>query len=117
MGTSQKWPRRCSVLRPQAERRTQLELIAHTWEGSPTRWTLLHCCRLPESYHDASQPALLPRMFACASGIASDFPLNDPGYTHARSKPSLKMRLLCLASIFGLVGTPKLGLWGKAEHE
>ena len=68
-------------------------------------WNLRHFTMLPESYHDASQPALLPRMFACASGLASDFPVNDPGYAHAHSKPSLKMRLLCLATVFGFVGT------------
>jgi hypothetical protein len=61
---------------------------------------------LPEAYPDASQFALLPRMLAYASGLTSDFPINaHPGCTHARPKPSLKMRLLCLASVFGLVGT------------
>ena len=68
-------------------------------------WTPRHFSMLPESYHDTSQPALLPRMFACASGLASDFPVNDPGYAHARPKLSLKMRLFCLAGVFGLVGT------------
>jgi hypothetical protein len=46
-------------------------------------------------------------MLAYASGVTSDFPTINayPGCNYARSKPSLKMRLLCLASVFGLVGT------------
>ncbi len=70
-------------------------------------WGLRQFAMLPESYHDASQLAMLPRMLAYASGLTSDFPTINayPRCTHARTKPSLKMRLLCLASVFGLVGT------------
>jgi hypothetical protein len=70
-------------------------------------WGLRQFAMLPESYHDASQFASLPRMLAYASGLTSDFPtINEyPSCTYARSKPSLKMRLLCLAGVFGLVGT------------
>jgi len=61
---------------------------------------------LPESYHDASQFALLPRMLAYASGLTSELPISaHPRCTQTRPKPSLKTRLLCLASVFGLVGT------------
>jgi hypothetical protein len=61
---------------------------------------------LPESHHDASQFALLPRMLAYASGLTSDFPISaHPRCDNARPKLSLKMRLLCIASAFGLVGT------------
>jgi hypothetical protein len=70
-------------------------------------WSLRQFATLPESYRDASHFAPLPRMLAYASGLTSDFPTIDayPRCTYARSKPSLKMRLLCLASVFGLVGT------------
>jgi hypothetical protein len=69
-------------------------------------WALRQFSMLPESYHDASQFATLPRMLAYASGLTSDLPLNaPPRCTHVRPKPSLKMRLLCLASVIGLVGT------------
>lgn len=70
-------------------------------------WGLRQFATLPESYHDASHFASLPRMLAYASGLTSDFPTINayPRCTYARSKPSLKMRLLCLASVFGLVGT------------
>jgi hypothetical protein len=70
-------------------------------------WGLRQFTTLPESYHDASQFASLPRVLAYASGLTSDFPAINayPRCTYARSKPSLKMRLLCLASVFGLVGT------------
>jgi hypothetical protein len=56
---------------------------------------------LPESYHDASH------ILAYASGLTTDFPTINayPSCTYARSKPSLKTRLLCLAGVFGLVGT------------
>lgn len=70
-------------------------------------WGLRQFATLPESYHDASQFASLPRMLAYASGLTSDFPtMNAYAHcTYARSEPSLKMRLLCLASVFGFVGT------------
>jgi hypothetical protein len=70
-------------------------------------WGLRQFTMLPESYHDASQFASLPRMLAYASGLTSDFPTKNayPSCTYARSKPSLKMRLLCLAGVFGIVGT------------
>lgn len=70
-------------------------------------WGLRQFAMLPESYHDASQFASLPQMLAYASGLTSDIPTTKeyPSCTHARSKPSLKMRLLCLASVIGLVGT------------
>jgi len=70
-------------------------------------WGLRQFATLPESYHDASHFESLPRMLAYASGLTSDFPtINSyPRCTYARSKLSLKMRLLCLASVFGLVGT------------
>jgi hypothetical protein len=69
-------------------------------------WGLRQFATLPESYHDASHFAPLPRMLAYASGLTSDFPTINayPRCTYA-PKPSLKMRLLCLASVFGLVGT------------
>ena len=70
----------------------------------PTMWTL-RPSTVPDSYQDASQFASLPRMLAYASGLASDLPINDPRCNQARQKPSLKMRLLCLASVFGLMGT------------
>jgi hypothetical protein len=67
---------------------------------------LHHFETLPEPHHDASQFALLPRMLAYASGLTSDFPISaHPCRTQASPKPSLKMRLLCIASAFGLVGT------------
>ena len=70
-------------------------------------WGFRQSATLPESYHDASHLASLPRMLAYASGLTSDFPTINayPRCTYARSKPSLKMRLICLASVFGLVGT------------
>jgi len=70
-------------------------------------WGLRQFATQPESYHDASQSASLPSMLAYASGLADDFPTMNayPGCTYARSNPSLKMRLLCLASVIGLVGT------------
>ena len=70
-------------------------------------WGPRQFAMMPESYHDASQFASLPRMLAYASGLTTDFPTINayPSCTYARSKPSLKMRLLCLASVFGLVGT------------
>jgi hypothetical protein len=69
-------------------------------------WGFSQFAMLPDSYHDASQFALLPRMLAYASGLTSDFPTINayPRCTHARLRPSLKMRLLCFASVFGLVG-------------
>jgi hypothetical protein len=70
-------------------------------------WGLRQFEMLPESYHDASQFAAIPRMLAYASGLTTDFPTINayPSCTYARSKPSLKMRLLCLAGVLGLVGT------------
>jgi hypothetical protein len=67
-----------------------------------------HMTGQPELSRDASpfQFAMLPSMLAYATGLTSDFSLNTyPRCTHVRPKPSLKMRLLCLAGIFGLVGT------------
>lgn len=61
---------------------------------------------VPATYNDASQLASLPRFLAYASGLTNDLPPNaPPRCTHVRPKPSLKMRLLCLASVFGFVGT------------
>ena len=58
------------------------------------------------TYNDASQLASLPRFLAYASGLTDNLPPNaPPRCTHVRPKPSLKMRLLCLASVFGFVGT------------
>jgi hypothetical protein len=52
------------------------------------------------------QFSMLPSILAYATGITSDFSINsDPRCTHIRPKPSLKKRLLCLAGIFGLIGT------------
>ena len=52
------------------------------------------------------QFAMLPSMLAYAAGLTSDFSTNIPSRcTHARPKPSLKMRILCLASVFGFWGT------------
>jgi hypothetical protein len=70
-------------------------------------WGLRQFALLPESYHDATQFGTLPRLLAYASGLTPDFPTINayPSCTYARSKPSLKMRLLCLASVVGLVGT------------
>jgi hypothetical protein len=62
--------------------------------------------RLPESHHVTPQFGDIPRILAYASGLTSDFPLDGhPHCTDARPKPSLKMRILCLASLFGLVGS------------
>jgi hypothetical protein len=61
---------------------------------------------LPESYHVTPRFGEIPRILAYASGLTSDFPLD--GYPHCtdnRPKPSLKTRILCLASLFGLVGS------------
>lgn len=53
-----------------------------------------------------SQFAVLPRILAYASGLTSDFPVDGyPRCTNARPKPSLKTRILCLASVFGIVGS------------
>ncbi|KAH9988366.1 Six-hairpin glycosidase-like protein [Russula vinacea] len=58
------------------------------------------------THNDASQLASLPRFLAYASGLTDNLPPNaPPRCTHVRPKPSLKMRLLCLASVVGLVGT------------
>ena len=58
------------------------------------------------TYNDAPQLASLPRFLAYASGLTDNLPSNaPPRCTHVRPKPSLKMRLLCLASVFGFVGT------------
>jgi hypothetical protein len=60
------------------------------------------------SYNHASpfQFELLPSILAYAVGLTSDFSIHThPRCAHARPKPSLKMRLICLAGIFGLVGT------------
>jgi len=62
-------------------------------------WALRQFTTLPEPYPDVS----FPRMLAYASGLTSDF--EHPRCAHVRPKPSLKMRLLCLASVIGLVGT------------
>jgi hypothetical protein len=70
--------------------------------------SLDHVARQPELSYDVSpfQFGMLPSMFAYATGITSDFSINqDPRCTHIRPKPSLKKRLLCLAGIFGLLGT------------
>jgi hypothetical protein len=70
-------------------------------------WGLRQFATQPESYHDASQSASLPSMLAYASGLTDGFPTMNayPSCTYARSNPSFKMRLLCLASVIGLVGT------------
>src|SRR6266850_1167739 len=68
--------------------------------------TLVRSADLPESHHVTPQFGEIPRILAYASGLTSDFPLD--GYPHCadnRLKPSLKMRILCLASLFGLVGS------------
>ena len=45
-------------------------------------------------------------ILAYAVGLTSDFSIHThPRCAHARPKPSLKMRLICLAGILGLVGT------------
>ena len=67
-----------------------------------------YVARQPELSYDVSpfQFAMLPSMFAYATGITSDFSINsNPRCTHIRPKPSLKKRLLCLAGIFGLIST------------
>ena len=67
-------------------------------------WTLGRSTNLPES----PQFGGVPRILAYASGLTSDFPLDGYPYctsTDTRQKPSLKMRILCLASVFGLVGS------------
>ncbi|KAH9974392.1 glucoamylase [Lactifluus volemus] len=52
------------------------------------------------------QFSMLPNILAYATGITSDFSINsDSRCTHIHPKPSLKKRLLCLAGIFGLIGT------------
>lgn len=73
-------------------------------------WTLGRSTSSPESYQVASQPAVpsLPRpgILAYASGLTSGFPINGyPHCTNARPKLSLKMRILCLVSVFGIVGS------------
>jgi len=68
-------------------------------------WSLGRSMGSPGSYQ-ASQFAVLPRILTYASGLTSDFPINGyPHCTNARPKPSLKMRILCLASVFGIVGS------------
>jgi hypothetical protein len=67
-----------------------------------------HVARQPELSYNVSpfQFSMLPGMFAYATGITSDFSINqDPRCTHIHPKPSLKKRLLCLAGIFGLLST------------
>ncbi|KAI0279175.1 glucoamylase [Russula aff. rugulosa BPL654] len=70
-------------------------------------WGLRQFATQPESYHDASQSASLSSILAYASGLTDGFPTMNayPSCTYARSNPSLKMRLLCLVSVIGLVGT------------
>ena len=69
-------------------------------------WTLGRSTSSPESYQAASQFAVLPRILAYASGLTSDFPIDGyPHCTNTRSKPSLKTRILCFASVFGIVGS------------
>jgi hypothetical protein len=86
--------------------------VAHFPPSSPSPFSVMpsldHVARQPELSYDVSpfQFAMLPSMFAYATGITSDFSINqDPRCTHIRPKPSLKKRLLCLAGIFGLLGT------------
>ena len=68
--------------------------------------TFVRSTDLPESHHVTSQFGDIPRILAYASGLTSDFPLDGyPHCTGTRPKPSLKMRILCLASLFGLVGS------------
>ena len=67
--------------------------------------TLVRSTDLP---HLTPQFGEIPRILAYASGLTSNFPLD--GYPHCtststRPKPSLKMRFLCLASLFGLMGS------------
>src|SRR6266702_215107 len=60
----------------------------------------------PSHASPSFQLAFLPRVLACASDFTHDFPINTcPNRNHTRSKPSLKMRILCLASVFGLLGS------------
>jgi hypothetical protein len=69
-------------------------------------WTPARLTTLPESHHAASQFGGIPRILAYATGTTSDFPIDGyPHCTDTRQKPSLKMRILCLASVFGLVST------------
>ena len=45
-------------------------------------------------------------MLACPSKFRLDFPINTyPYHTHTRSKPTLNMRILSLATIFALLGS------------
>jgi glucoamylase len=68
--------------------------------------SLARSADLPRSYHVTPQFGDIPRILAYASGLTSDFPLDGhPHCTNTRPKPSLKMRILCLASIVGLVGS------------
>lgn len=69
-------------------------------------WTLGRSTSSPGSYQPASQFAVLPRILAYASGLTSDFPID--GYPHCINSPpksSLKIRILCLSSVFGIVGS------------
>lgn len=62
----------------------------------------------PSHASSSFQLALLPSVLAYASGFTDDFPINTYPYRnhdHKCSKPSLKMRILCLASVFGLLGS------------
>lgn len=66
-----------------------------------------HLNTFPESYRDPSESlfALLPRMLTYVLGLTPDLSVNGfPRCIHAHTRPSLKMRILCLSSVFGLVG-------------
>lgn len=84
-------------------RRELSSALGLTRQRTTTMWTLGRSTSSPESYQAPSQFPVLPRVLSYASGLTSDFPID--GYPHCTDKPSLKIRILCLASVFGIVGS------------